>query len=1178
MDASERHCIIWLERFARLLIVLGCVANASAAISVSEGGQATMGHPIVVPPGVAGMAPNLGLSYVDGGINGPVGVGWSVQGISSITRCPATRATDGKARTVTFGALDKLCLDGQRLLQTDESGSPAATQNGVGVAVAPQSNDAQGLTGALYREFRTEKDSFARVRAYGTANGTDANNGPAYFKVWTKSGQIYEYGTNPNGNAGASINAQGLTVVAVWAVSRTSDVLGNYIDFKYSQRDVARGTGTTPSGAPGREWNIAEIQYTGTGTNVAQNKIVFSYSPERPATSPPGLDYSEAYQFASKNVSIQRLDSIRTYVNSPNPAQLGPGASAIKVRTYKLTYDNGPNTGRSRLTQITECAGSAETMCLPPTKLSYTAGSAPNFAAVTNFATSAMGTMPMLDAMSGTYGILTGDFDGDGRTDILRWSNTPSLNVLYRSLGDGAFETKPAFNLTTQSLFKTDGCYYSIVADFNGDGLSDILRVSKPTCSPSTNLLFLSNGDGSFATVTLPSNIDLAQSTATVTKTSGPCTTPYALPRRPSRLDPSAVTDNFGPRLASPADRSVQLGASSNCYTYGSNGGKRFYILDVNADGILDIVTSVWPRYSGNSNDGPQPSNANACDYWSSVPCTHVYFGTTSGAFTEYVATNVAWVSLYSDPYPTTNNNTYWRLPDQADLDGDGLQDILSKFTGRWRSTGDGNFVGSGTQDVAQLCGLPIDFNGDRRSDCLVPDAVAVNQVLTLSLGASSSGPLAQFNLKTAGNELLAVDGSGLQTVGVVVEDFNGDGRQDILRWGQTAADNGIYLSSGDGSFRARSPAGLGALPRPLQASDGKSSFVLGDFLGDGTVQILHMKDSPATAGDAFDKKNQLYARAAGGLPADLLDSVTSPTGLVSRVVARQALPNTARYATDRGTAQVGTPPVIDIGMSLYVITTTSRQTVGGTLNTEYLYKGLKVERGGRGMLGFREVRQQNPGPDGSLVTVTTQYVQTYPYTGVAGVTETYLGPVTLSGARLLSRTTYAYCDITAGGAPTAVPLSGMPPRTNAAVPAPCATTAKIQRPYVYQSVEEGWDIDALMTSLPTVITTNAYNNSGDPLTITVQTTGNSVGGLQTFTKASTNTYVPDNTAGDSWILGRLLKATVQNTVPNSLPSITTASGTSPHASEQNGSGAPPVSAGLPPGVLSAILQLLLDD
>src|SRR5439155_8339607 len=114
-------------------------------VSVS-GGTPSYSQAIALPPGVAGMSPNIGLYYAGGGVNGPVGHGWGVQGLSTITRCPATVAIDNKMAGVVYGASDKLCLDGQRLIQTDEGGSSTALTNAVNVPVASQVNDAQGLT------------------------------------------------------------------------------------------------------------------------------------------------------------------------------------------------------------------------------------------------------------------------------------------------------------------------------------------------------------------------------------------------------------------------------------------------------------------------------------------------------------------------------------------------------------------------------------------------------------------------------------------------------------------------------------------------------------------------------------------------------------------------------------------------------------------------------------------------------------------------------------------------------------------------------------------------------------------------------------------------------------------------------------------------------------------------
>ncbi len=1215
----------------------GCLAS----ISVGPSGQAAYAMPIAVPPGIAGMAPNLSLSYSDGGINGPVGVGWSVQGISSITRCGATRVTDGQARTVIFDGADKLCLDGQRLIQTDENGNPSAATNAKGIAVQPQRDDARGLPADAYREYRTEKDTFARIRAYGNSSGSDPASGPAYFKVWTKSGQVYEYGCSPadgcNSNDADAVNARITrhdlksttpeaegSMVMVWAVRRIVDTFGNYIDFKYSKSKTAWGSG--PSGASlGREWNIAEILYTGKlNGDAPRNRVVFNYAP--PAGSPQTMrpDPAEAYQLGGKNVSTQRLHSIETYINAPASASQG-----VLVKRYSLIYEQAPFTGRSRVVAVRECAGPGPTVtkCLPPTKFTYTNAAEPLFVANSAFGSGPVADLLMLDISSGGFGLISGDFNGDGRTDLLRWSNTPAQNMLFFSAGGGQFTLETTkFNLTSDNLFKSDGCLSSMVADFNGDGLSDILRITKSGCTPIANTLFLSLGDGAFQAVPVLQGINLQQTESRSTSQSNvPCREGRSAAVPLINSVPPVTVDRFGPTpatrsAAAPPPVASRPWDGEFCYVINRTIGHRFYVLDVNGDGILDIVNTVLVPYSWNSGSSEEPPTEHQLCLgalgWTG-PCTKVFLGTASGNFTPPLSSlPVSSHSLYSPPpKPLRGTNPYWKHPDQADLDGDGLQDILSQATGRWRSLGNGDFASAELQDESQVCGLTVDFNGDGRADCLLPNASPAMQKLTLSYGAMSSGPLAQFNLFGPSDNLYAEDGQQQQTVGVAIEDFDGDGRQDILRWGPSpGSDNGLYLSRGDGSFSGRVGAGLTAVPEPLQAGDGRTSFLLGDFLGTGSVQILHMTDGagaqgrpaagsspsrpvlddPEGPGQPLARRNQLYYRMAGGPPVDAIESITSPTGLKTSVVARKSLPNSpepgasstnpAWYASER-VLPISLPPydpqgqpppsaVVEIRPPMHVITALTHQTGVGDVTTEYFYKGMKVDRGGRGMLGFRETRQQSRAPNGELITTATEYVQAHPYTGVAAVSKTHLGSLNLSG-RLLSRTTNSYCDKTSAGTPTLITAGGT-------APTPCANPGKVQRPYVYETLEEGWDLNTLDLALPTVRTTNTYNSAGDPLSINVVTSGTALGltAPQVFTKLTTNTYKPDDTAGDKWILGRLERASVTNTVPNSLPNLNVAVGNlhDANANARVGTGPPPVPAPLPPAVLNVILQLLLDD
>ena len=1210
-------------QLAILFVILSLFGDqAQSQVGVSSFGSPGYSQPIPVPPGIAGMAPNISLNYAGGGVNGPVGYGWSVQGISMITRCPASILVDGSAGAVMYKSTDRLCLDGQRLIQADAGGVPLATQN----------NDAAGRATSASSEFRTERDIFARIRGFGIADNGDGStslnidNGPAYFKVWTKSGQVYEYGTNPAGNHKASIYAQGTSAVALWAVSRISDAVGNYIDFQYYQRDFPWGSGTATSGAMGHEWNIAEIHYTGTITQVPNNKVVFAYQ-DRPASAQPAYDRAEAYQLNSKNLNVQQLTAIRTYVNSPNPTQLGLSASAIPVSVMKINYDRGAISGRSRVVSISECAGSDETKCRPGPHFNYQDGAEVVFVANSAFGASSvpLSTLKMTDS-AGRYGTLTGDFNGDGRTDIIRWSNIASENQLWLSKGGGRFEMSAAFGITNDVLFSSDGCYYSMVADFNGDGLSDILRVAKATCSPATNLLFLSLGDGHFNRVILPSNIDFENLAPVYTSWAVQCSAPLgagATSVDTSQLAESKLAttyvvppvDSYGQAVSTVAKKvasvvaasspriapSSIVAASGNCSNSSRTLGKRFFLIDLNGDGKLDIVTTLLPPYRWNSSEGPRPTDQALCRGYLGYAglCSRVFIATAGGNFTEKVDTNIANTSLYS-PMPDRryNSNPYWNLPDIADINGDGLKDILSISNGRWRSTGDGNFVGSSIQDASQLCGAPIDFNGDGRMDCLRPDAVASNQVMTVSYGAASSSPILQFNLTASGDNLFATDASGRQTVGLLVGDFDGDGRQDILRWGPTPADNGIYLSNGDASFRSRLPAGLGNISRPLQSVDGTTSFVTGDFLGVGSLQIRHLKQDPVASGDTIANTNQLYQRVQGPTPDQLL-SVVSPSGLKTALTfarltadADDIIVSQRRYVSDRESGAASAFPLVDLKIPLEVVITTMADSGVGSssVKTEYAYRGLKAAMDGRGMLGFRQTVQQNVSPNGDPLSVWTSYLPDAPYSGVAKATETRSGAWTQPNASLLSNTVNVYCDKSSA---TDALLASDP--TTALDPAslnensPCVSSAKIKRPYLRKSVEAGADLVGV--SLPTITTFNSYNDLGDPSTIWVTTAGKVDGSTYNFTKTTVNTFCtpgstladgtacPNKTDGDNWILGRLNGSTVTNSVPNVLAVLRASPGSQPYATATTGV-APPNAPPSPmsPALLSAILQLLLED
>src|SRR5437763_726979 len=68
--------------------------RTAGTFAVSSTGGATYLVPIWAPPGPQGVQPHISLSYSSQSGDGPVGVGWSLGGLSGISRCNKTYAQD----------------------------------------------------------------------------------------------------------------------------------------------------------------------------------------------------------------------------------------------------------------------------------------------------------------------------------------------------------------------------------------------------------------------------------------------------------------------------------------------------------------------------------------------------------------------------------------------------------------------------------------------------------------------------------------------------------------------------------------------------------------------------------------------------------------------------------------------------------------------------------------------------------------------------------------------------------------------------------------------------------------------------------------------------------------------------------------------------------------------------
>src|SRR5215831_1055205 len=98
---------------------VGIAAATIGQAGVHDDGATSYRIPIWLPDGVAGLQPELAISYHSNGARGLLGPKWTISGLSQITRCSQTIAQNGQKWPVTFPPTsDTFCLDGKQLIRT----------------------------------------------------------------------------------------------------------------------------------------------------------------------------------------------------------------------------------------------------------------------------------------------------------------------------------------------------------------------------------------------------------------------------------------------------------------------------------------------------------------------------------------------------------------------------------------------------------------------------------------------------------------------------------------------------------------------------------------------------------------------------------------------------------------------------------------------------------------------------------------------------------------------------------------------------------------------------------------------------------------------------------------------------------------------------------------------------
>ena len=249
------------------------VGSISGAADVSSG-MASYSIPIVIAPGTNGISPSVSINYFSVGGNDLLGQGWSIGGLSKITRSTRNTYFDGETSPIVMTNNDRFVFDGVRLIEKiGNYGDPNTT-------------------------YGTENENFATITSRGTQG-----NGPEWFEVITKDGIKMEYG-----NSSYSRQTGQFATVLTWALTRILYPDGNYISFNYKTDAYFALL-------------IDEISYTG---NVLQtlapyNQVKFDYKIRT-------IDENTGFEDDTRMESKYLLDKITAK------------ADGLAVRSYQLNY------------------------------------------------------------------------------------------------------------------------------------------------------------------------------------------------------------------------------------------------------------------------------------------------------------------------------------------------------------------------------------------------------------------------------------------------------------------------------------------------------------------------------------------------------------------------------------------------------------------------------------------------------------------------------------------------------------------------------------------------------------------------------------------------------------------------------------------------------------------------
>jgi RHS repeat-associated protein len=274
----------------------GEAVNRIAPPQANSMGNASLGYPIEIPAGRAGLQPQLAIGYNSGGGNGWLGMGWdiSVPSITIDTRWGAPRF-DTQNETETYS------MSGAQLI-------PIAHRGDLVVRTSEK------------QFYPRVEQSFDKIIRHGNSPQT------YWWEVTDKQGTRYFYGGDPaTGVDQQTILSDASGNIAHWALKKMLDLNGNFIHYQYTKVNDAGVAGGTVMGV---QLYISKITYTGFNGQDGRYSVQFKRDRDIDGhTSRKDVSITANYGF--KQVTADLLKRIDVQFDGTN------------IRHYELTYKEG---------------------------------------------------------------------------------------------------------------------------------------------------------------------------------------------------------------------------------------------------------------------------------------------------------------------------------------------------------------------------------------------------------------------------------------------------------------------------------------------------------------------------------------------------------------------------------------------------------------------------------------------------------------------------------------------------------------------------------------------------------------------------------------------------------------------------------------------------------------------